>query len=79
MKVNGNDPTLKLDVQKDGGFLMSSIPIRLEIASRIAAGLAADPNFVESCSGDYANLLSKTSFKVADRLIAKHNETCGGE
>lgn len=81
MKVNGNLPTfgddgVPVDIQP-----ASNIPIRLEIATRIAQGMIAG-NWDCSYYGEYGyssskDYRAKLALEMADALIASHNETCG--
>lgn len=77
MKVNGNDPTHIVSLaQIIGGELCgSNIPIRLEIASRVLGGRSSDMG--RTLQDDIKTI--EWALDMADRLIAKHNDTCGGE
>ncbi len=79
MEVNGNDPTFtgELD-QQTGRPAGSNIPIRLEIASRILAGIAGNSEIIQASNGN-GDVLVKRSLSLADALIEAHNRSIEGD
>lgn len=73
MKVDGNAPTFDYATRSNGQAHFSNIPIRLEIASNLMAGICASNIKTE------AEKVIPLVFKIADRLIAEHNKTYEGK
>jgi hypothetical protein len=78
-KVYGKSPTFVFD-NEIGALSGSNIPIRLEIAARILASIAAP---VVQSAGEYEsgstarslNRMPDVALHLADRLIEAHNST----
>ena len=68
MKVDKNAPIFK-HIPEIAGSQYSNLPIRLEIASRILAGMWARPV-------DQICLYPEKALAAADALIEAHNKTC---
>lgn len=67
-------------VKVDPNAPASELPIRLEIASRISAGIHANPVVVEALCRDTtgrrtAAIYAEAALEAADALIAAHNAT----
>lgn len=57
---------------KDSPFVFgSAIPVRVELASRLMAGILLDPYYYTTGVHEAA----KTALKMADILIEEHNKT----
>lgn len=65
MKVDKNKPI------SEDAWGESNIPIRLEIASRILAGM-----FAQDRSMHEVAVMALNALEYADALIQAHNETC---
>ena len=69
MKINPNDPAYPNPGVPGVYQDYPGIPIRLEIAARVMAGFAADPNVTSG-----PDLLASAALTWADALIAAYNK-----
>jgi hypothetical protein len=75
MKVDKNALTFKLSGDGNGNCgTESNIPIRLELASRIMAGM-----FANDLTVNHQRVMAESALIYADALIEAHNKTVEGE
>jgi hypothetical protein len=73
-KVNGNDPAHPAHPE---AHWFSGMPIRLEIASRILAGMGVNAFQDGITQKEFETTSVQSALRYADALIAEHNATCG--